>query len=168
MTTLNIVYPNGRMDINIDRFLNDCGVGRFKKLLKIIKMSYTSGVYVKQLKDYISEYLATAGDRIDDVIEWIERAEDEIRTKEAQLITLNHKRNVVKQQLKKILTYTTYKSQEYVLTKESEQELTNEINVTRAELSSLRKGVSENIGLIKHIERNVKNFNKYLELLKDV
>ena len=98
----------------------------------------------------------------------MERAEDEIRTKEAQLITLNHKRNIVKQQLKKILSYTTYKSQEYVLTKESEQELTNEINVTRAELSSLRKGVNGSAGTIRQIERNVKNFKKYLELLKDV
>ena len=168
MTTLNIVYPSGRMNINTDRFLNDCGVGRFKKLLKIIKMSYTPDVYVKQLKDYITEYLATADDRIDETIVWMERAEDEIRAKEAQLITLNHKRTIVKQQMKKILTYTTYKSQEYVLTKESEIELTNEINVTRAELSSLRKGVNENVGLIKHIERNIKNFNKYLELLKDV
>ena len=98
----------------------------------------------------------------------MERAEDEIRTKEAQLITLNHKRTIVKQQMKKILTYTTYKSQEYVLTKESEIELTNEINVTRAELSSLRKGVNGSAGTIRQIERNVKNFKKYLELLKDV
>ena len=168
MTTLNIVYPNGRMNINTEGFLNECGVGRFKKLLKIIKMSHTPDVYVKQLKAYITEYLATADDRIDEIIVWMERAEDEIRTKEAQLITLNHKRNVVKQQLKKILTYTTYKSQEYVLTKESEIELTNEINVTRAELSSLRKGLSGSVGTIKQIERNVKNFKKYLELLKDV
>ena len=168
MTTLNIVYPNGRMNINTEGFLNECGVGRFKKLLKIIKMSYTPDVYVKQLKAYITEYLATADDRIDETIVWMERAEDEIRTKEAQLITLNHKRNVVKQQLKKILTYTTYKSQEYILTKESEQELNSQIVTTRDRLGVLRCERKEYISAIKQIERNVKNFNKYLDLLKDV
>lgn len=168
MTELNIVYPNGKMNIYVANFLDVCGVTKFKKLLKIIKMSYTPEVYVGQLKEYITEYLAIADDRRSEVIKWVERVEDEIRTKEGQLITLTHKRNLVKQQLKKILTYTTYKSQEYVLTKESKQELTNEINITRAELSSLRKGLSGSVGTIKQIERNTKNFNKYLDLLKEV
>jgi hypothetical protein len=165
---LKIVYPNGKMDINLDNFLDTCGVMKFRKLLKIIKMSYRPVIYVEILRDYMTEYLATADDKRNIVIEIIEKVEDEIKTKEAQLITLNHKRNVVKLQLKKILSYTTYRSQEYLLTKESEQELSNEINITRAELSSLRKGLNESVNTIKQIERNTKNFNKYIELLKDV
>ena len=117
MTELNIVYPNGKMNIYVETFLDVCGVTKFKKLLKIIKMSYTPDVYVEQLKTYINEYLKSANGRIAEAIYTAEKCEDEIRDKEAQLITLNHKRNVVKQQLKRILSYTTYKSQEYVLTK---------------------------------------------------
>ena len=168
MAELNIVYPNGKMNIHIGNFLDVCGVTKFKKLLKIIKMSYTPGVYVEQLKTYINEYLKSADGRIAEVIEVVEKCEDEIRDNNAQLIALTHKRNVVKQQLKKILSYTTYKSQEYVLTKESEQELNHEIRVTRVKLMYLKKGLSGSVNIIKQIERNIKNFNKYLDLLKDV
>jgi hypothetical protein len=165
---LKIVYPNGKMDINLDNFLDTCGVMKFRKLLKIIKMSYRPVIYVEILRDYMTEYLATADDRRNELIDVTEKCENEIRYKAAQLIALNYKRNIVKQQLKKILSYTTYNSQEYLLTKESEQELTNEINVIGAELISLKKGLRGSVNTIKQIEKNVKNFNKYIELLKDV
>jgi hypothetical protein len=93
MTKLNIIYPNGTMLINVENFLDFCGVTKFRKLLKVIKMSYTPGVYTVQLENYINDYLNTV----------------EVRRLKAK---------------------------------------------TNAD--------------IKQIERNIKNFNKYLELLKDV
>ena len=168
MTELNIVYPNGRMNIYVEAFLDVCGVTKFKKLLKIIKMSYTPDVHIEQLRTYITDYLESADDKSTKAIEWAKKCENEVDVKECHLADLIHRRKIVKQRLKKILTYTTYKSQEYKLTKECEQELNNEINITRAELMSLRKGFKANLNAIKTIERNTKNFNKYLDLLKDV
>ena len=168
MTKLNIVYPHGKMDINIENFLNDCGVMRFKKLIRIIKMSYTPPVYAKQLKEYITDYLNVADDRSAEAINSARKCENAIEEKEKYLAGLMYKRGEVRATIKKILTYTTYRSQEFKLTKESEQELTCEINIVRDDLIRLRNKFRTRLNVIKQIERNTKNFKKYLELLKDV
>jgi hypothetical protein len=168
MTKLNIIYPHGRMTINVENFLDDCGVTKFKKLVKIINMSYTPEAHIEILKNYIIDYLSSAKERTQLFIDKAESYEREISNNEQYLAKLIHKRNSVKTQLKKIRTYTTHKSQEYKLTKESEIELNNEIKLTREDLANQRAGFKTDITMIKLIERNNKNFKKYLELLKEV
>ena len=155
-------------NIYLENFLADCGVTKFKKLLRVIKMSYTPPVYVETLRTYMTEYLENAVDIKSNITTAIRKCDADIEEMEKQLANLIYKRRRVKQQLKKILSYTTYTSQEYRLTKDSEIQLTTEIKTVRDDLISARVNLKLYISTFKKIEKNTKNFKKYLELLKDV
>ena len=156
------------MTINVENFLDNCGVTKFKKLVKIINTSYTPEDHLEILKTYISDYINVSDTLIDSTVLLAKESVVTIKTKEEQLKNLIHKRNIVKQRLKKILSYTTHKSQEYRLTKESDEELKAEIKKIRGQLVLYRANYRCYVADIKRYERNYKNFKKYLELLKEV
>lgn len=168
MTQLNLIYPNGKMNINLDIFLDTCGVMKFRKLLKIVKMTHMPERHINTLTTFINDFLNVSDNLIDSTELLVKNTKVSISNKEEQLKNLVYKRNIVKQRIKKILTYTTHRSQEYRLTKESEEELKTEIKKVRQQLVIERTKYREYVDDIKRYERNKKNFKKYLELLKEV
>jgi formyltetrahydrofolate synthetase len=168
MTQLNLIYPNGKMNIDLDVFLDSCGIMKFRKLLKIIKMTREPQKHIDTLTTFINDFLSISDELVDANVLLAKNTMISINNKEEQLKNLIHKRNIVKQQMKKILTYTTYRSQEYKLTKESEEELKEEIKKVRDQLVIERVKYRSYVDDVKRYTRNYKNYCKYLELLKEV
>ena len=165
---IKITYPRGRMTINKDVFLSTCGVTKFRKLLKVIKMSHTPDWHIEDLRKYMTEYINASDDIKCNLTADINKYEIQLGALEQTLVTLTYKRGQVEAMLSKILTYTTYRSEEYKLTKESKDELTQSIKDTRNEAVSIRSKLRGAMSEYKRVEKNCKNYSKYLEILKEV
>ena len=168
MTQINISYPKGKMTLNLDVFLETCGTMKFRKLIKIIKMTNKPERHVESISNYINNYLSVHAHTAESNVKLAKECETLINVKEAYLRDLKYRRDMVNMQLNKILTYTTTASQEYILTKGSLLDLTRDVNEIELELKTYKSNYRGYIKDIKKYERINKNFNKYLELLKEV
>lgn len=165
MTKLNIIYPQGRMTINLSQFLDTCGVTKFRKLLKVIELSDSAEEYYKSLRSYLENNIPVENTDIDNTI----------ANYKMMLAAYEDKANEVKDKLYELkeVTKRTMKngrraSQELSILKLKREELEDDLKGIRGEIERYRELIRSDKKCKDLINKRIKYYSRFLELLKDV
>lgn len=167
MEQLTITYKNrqGRMTINLRQFLDTCGVTKFRKLLKVIELSETPEVHINKLKEYMENNIPTDyTDLKNNLVNYTHLVKEHQAIVDKYLVELEHLKEVTKRAMKN----GRRASEEMKILRVKREELNDKLKNAREDLRVYKSLGSDTKKSIKLMEKRIKDFNKYLDLIKDV
>ena len=168
MEQLTITYKNrqGRMTINLRQFLDTCGVTKFRKLLKVIELTESPEEHYATLRTYLEHNMPMDNIDLDNTIlnykkmlEAYEEKADELTVK---------LQDDLKELTKKTMQNGRRASQELSILRVKHEELQDELKGVRGEISAYRELIRNDKNCIKLLNKRIKDYSRFLEILEKV
>lgn len=164
---LRLIYNNGkgRMNINLRQFLDTCGVTKFKRLLKVIELTETPEDHINKLREYlINNMPVDYTDLENNLVNYVHLVKVYQDRVDSYLVELNTLKEVTKRTMKN----GRRASAEMKILRAKREELNDKLKNAREDLKVYKSLGSDSKKSIKLMEKRQKDFNKYLDLIKDV
>lgn len=167
MEQLTIIYKNrqGRITINLRQFLDTCGVTKFRKLLKVIESSETPEEHYTALKNYLENNTPVDNLDLDNTIANYKKM---LAAYEKKADELTDELYNLKELTKRTMQNGRRASQELSILRVKREELQDELKGVRGEISAYRGLIRNDKNCIKLLNKRIKDYSRFLEILKDV
>lgn len=167
MEQLTITYKNrqGRMTINLRQFLDTCGVTKFRKLLKVIELTESPEEHYAALRTYLEHNMPMDDLDLDNTIlnykKMLEAYEEKADELTDELYNL-------KELTKRTMQNGRRASQELSILRAKREELQDELKGVRGEISAYRELIRNDKNCIKLLNKRIKDYSRFLEILEKV
>lgn len=162
---LDIYYPNGRMSIRLSVFLKEYGVTKFKKLLKIIKMSDKPDEYINKIREYLEANVEVNYSEFESNLIHYEHL---VKVSQEEVNRLTRERDRLKEVTKRTMKNGRHASAKLKILREQKTEVMDALKNAREDLRVYKVLYSSTKSRIKELQKQEKDFKRYLEILNEV
>lgn len=168
MEQLTIIYKNrqGKMNINLRQFLDVCGVTKFRKLLKVIELSESPEEHYITLKNYLENNMPISTDL--DLDNTIDNYKMMLAAYEKKADNIKLKLMKLSEVTKRAMQNGRRASQELSILRLKREELKDDLKGVRGEIQSYRELIKDDKKYKDLMNKRIKYYTKYLEILKEV